>query len=206
MVTRQRITSQLGIELLAESEPRFKKSLYKALDLGPLAPPHTTTSMPQLPTEMLDCITDYLHDNPDALKACCIVSKSWVRCTRRHLFKCVDFKCSKGFGRWKTNFPDPVNSPAFHARSLFFHHADKLTDADVSWIQSFTSLVRLEVGTHKGPNYNGRPFFPLPRPLINPQVSKHGLDRPSITGNFRLDLFLPLPGGPACCRRRSNSK
>ena len=117
--------------------------------------------MPQLPTEMLDCITDYLHDNPDALKACCLVSVSRVPHTRKHLFKCVDFKYSGDFDRWKRKFPDPVKSPAIHTRSLFFRHADQLTDADVSWIRSFTNVVQLEVMACWNHDYYGRPFFPF---------------------------------------------
>ena len=118
-------------------------------------------SAPQLPTEMVDCITDLLRADPDALKACCLVSKSWIRRTRKHLFKCVDFKTPEDFGKWKRTFPNTVKSPAIHTRSLFFNDADKFTDVDVSWIQSFAGVVQLKVAACQDHDYYGRPFSPF---------------------------------------------
>ena len=118
-------------------------------------------SEPQLPTEMLDCITDFLHDNRDALKTCCLVSISWVPRTRKHLFKCVNFKYSGDFDKWKRNFPNPVKSPAIHTRSLFFRYADRLSDADVGWIRSFTNVVQLEMVACGILDYNRRLLSPF---------------------------------------------
>ena len=115
---------------------------------------------PRLPTELLDWISNLLHDDgQDALKAYCLVSKAWIYRARRHLFKCIHFQSYKLFGMWKTKFPDPVNSPAIHTRSLFINHAEEFTDADVSWIQSFTEVVQLEVTAFRDYDPNGRPAF-----------------------------------------------
>jgi len=35
-------------------------------------------SNPYLPPEILDYIVDLLHNSPNALKECCLVSKSWI--------------------------------------------------------------------------------------------------------------------------------
>ncbi|KAF9645264.1 hypothetical protein BDM02DRAFT_3073690, partial [Thelephora ganbajun] len=54
----------------------------------------TTMSSPHqshLPPEILDYIVDLLHDEPETLKQCCLVSKSWVSRTRKHLFANVEF-------------------------------------------------------------------------------------------------------------------
>jgi len=39
-----------------------------------------------LPLEVLDIVVDHLHDEPATLRACCVVSKSWVARSRAHLF------------------------------------------------------------------------------------------------------------------------
>ncbi|KAF9644814.1 hypothetical protein BDM02DRAFT_3067122, partial [Thelephora ganbajun] len=54
----------------------------------------TTMSNPyqvHLPPEILDCIVDFLRDQPETLKQCCLVSKSWVSRARSHLFTNVEF-------------------------------------------------------------------------------------------------------------------
>ncbi|KAF9643160.1 hypothetical protein BDM02DRAFT_3081141, partial [Thelephora ganbajun] len=54
----------------------------------------TTMSNPRqfhLPPEILDYIIDLLHDKPETLKQCCLVSKSWVSRTRKHLFADIEF-------------------------------------------------------------------------------------------------------------------
>ena len=70
-----------------------------------------------LPPEIYDHIVDFLHDNPDALKQCCLVSKSWAPRAQGHLFSRVTFK-SVGYSKWRKTFPNPANSPAYHTRTL----------------------------------------------------------------------------------------
>jgi len=82
-----------------------------------------------IPPEIHDLITDHLHNDPTALKACCLVSKSWIHRTRKHLFASLEFQLihplddSHPMGpcveSWKKTFPDPANSPAHHTRSLY---------------------------------------------------------------------------------------
>ena len=103
-----------------------------------------------LPPELLDHIVDHLHDNPTALKACCVVAKSWVPRARSHLFARVEFGISKNpIGRWMKTFPDPLNSPAHHTRSLFICGLAPATPQDVdispSWIRSFHNLADLHL-------------------------------------------------------------
>ncbi|KAF9642961.1 hypothetical protein BDM02DRAFT_3104213, partial [Thelephora ganbajun] len=46
---------------------------------------------PHLPPEILDYIVDFLYNEPETLKQCCLVSKSWVPRTRKHLFADINF-------------------------------------------------------------------------------------------------------------------
>lgn len=102
-----------------------------------------------LPPEILDLIVDHLHDEPATLKTCCIVSKSWVRRTRKHLFADIEFHASKShFELWMETFPDPSNSPAHHTRALSICGTPLATPAYVGvgdWIRSFRNIVRLRL-------------------------------------------------------------
>ena len=100
-------------------------------------------SDPRLLPEISDYIVDLLYDEPQALKQCCLVSKSWVPRTRRYLFRTVLFRRDTGVDAWKKAFPNPANSPAYHTHSLSF---EEITAADVedgSWIRAFSNVVRL---------------------------------------------------------------
>ena len=109
-----------------------------------------------LPSEILDIIVDHLHDEPTALKACCLVSKSWVPRTQRHLFDSVEFLSKSGptIESWMETFLDPSNSPAHYTRSL------RISDIQVTavaipdvlaQIHSFNRIVALAVGIENGP-------------------------------------------------------
>jgi hypothetical protein len=56
---------------------------------------------------MLDNVIDCLHDTRDALKNCCLVSKSWIPRTRKHLFATIAFTTTKRLQSWEETFPDP---------------------------------------------------------------------------------------------------
>ena len=77
-------------------------------------------SDPPLPEELLDSVVDFLYDERDALKSCCLVSKSWIPRTLEHIFAQVEFFGTENLESWKTTFPDPSTSPACYAKSLSF--------------------------------------------------------------------------------------
>ena len=74
--------------------------------------------LPSLPPEIIDLIVGHLYYKRTTLKACCLVSKSWVPRARRHLFARVDFWLPQSIRSWVKAFPDPSNSPAHHTRTL----------------------------------------------------------------------------------------
>ena len=97
-----------------------------------------------LPPEILDLIVDHLHDEPTTLRACCLVSKSWIPRTRRHLFARVEFRSSRLFKLWMKAFPDSSNSPAHYTRSLDLAHFSDATSPQVlDFICSFPLLEDL---------------------------------------------------------------
>ena len=111
---------------------------------------HSTAIMPSphLPAEMLDNIVDLLHDAREALGTCCLVSKSWVPRTRKHLFAHVALSYPTRLRSWKTTFPDPSTSPAHYTRSLFIQFPCAVTPADAEeggWIPTFSHVVSLAI-------------------------------------------------------------
>jgi hypothetical protein len=102
----------------------------------------TTTSRPSLPLEILDHIVDLLQDDSQALHQCCLVSKSWISRTRKHLFAGIKFRSNEDLDWWKKTFPDPMNSPAHHTRLLVVE-CNPNDAEESSWIQGFSRVERL---------------------------------------------------------------
>ena len=103
-----------------------------------------------LPPEILDLILHHLCDEPITLKACCLVSKSWVPWTRRHLFARVKFRSSRSFKFWMKAFPDPLDSPAHYARVLHLSGPEIVRFAVFDacpWVRSFGHVDELRVST-----------------------------------------------------------
>jgi hypothetical protein len=153
-------------------------------------------SNPRLPTEILDYIVDHLHDTEDALRNCCLVSKSWVPRTRKHLFAYIWFPTAESLESWETTFPDPLTSPARHAKTLLIDCPQVVTAADADaeargWITGFSRVVHLEVGA-RGSFVDPVSFVPFHRlsPILKSLcVTLFALSSPHI---FDLILSFPL--------------
>ena len=102
-----------------------------------------------LPPEIYDHIVDLLQVHPCALKQCCLISKSWVPRTRKHLFAEVRFSSGDRLKSWKNVFPDPASSPGYHTRTLSV--CRNLEDAgDGNWLAGFPRVERLEFALSAG--------------------------------------------------------
>ena len=145
------------------------------------------TTMPySFPPEILDQIVDHLHDEPAALEACCLVSKSWVPRTRTHLFTRVKFTSELPFGRWVKAFPNPSNSPAHYTRTLTVldHQATTAVAADVGpWIRAFHNVVHLHLFDRSLSPFHG----------LSPAIRSLRLDFPHARTSEILDLMCSFP-------------
>ena len=151
---------------------------------------------PYLPQEILDSVIDLLHDEPETLKRCCLISNSWVPRTRKYLFADIKFSSASDLESWKKTFPDITNSPAFHARTLFVGCPQFVVAADAEeggWIQTFSGVKSLDVDT--GDQYlraaavSLAPFCKFPPTLKSLYVGAIILPYP---GLFDLILSFPL--------------
>ena len=121
--------------------------------------PFFVMALPRLPQEIADYIVDLLHDEPETLKRCCLVSKSWISRVRRHLFYEIRIDSRADLAAWKRVFPDPANSPGYYTRSLRITSVD-VTAADFEeggWFRAFSNVVRLKACDCTG-NLSSLPF------------------------------------------------
>jgi len=104
-----------------------------------------------LPLDMLNLCVDYLHHERTALKACCLVSKSWVPWSRRHLFARIEFTHDIPFKSWVEAFPNPLISPAHHTRTLKIQGRCAIATPGVHvgrWVRAFHNIVCLHISNH----------------------------------------------------------
>ena len=111
--------------------------------------PVETTMLPSLPPEILDSIVDHLYGQPSELKACCLVSKSWVPRARRNLFAQIEFTSGQyPIRSWMNAFPDPSSSPGHHTRSLHLFDLNTIIAASLvapTWVRHFCHVEKLHV-------------------------------------------------------------
>jgi hypothetical protein len=151
-------------------------------------------SNPRLPAEMLDHVVDHLHDTEDALKSCCLVSKSWVPRTRKHLFAVVEFPTENILQSWRETFRDPSTSPACYTKTLSVGCSEALVPADEfedSWIRGFSRIVHLEVGSQERFDDVFWGFVPLHG--LSPVIKSLHMTVPDVPTPFIFDLIFSLP-------------
>jgi hypothetical protein len=148
-----------------------------------------------LPAEMLDHVADHLHDKPETLKQCCLVSKSWIPRTRKHLFADIKFYTAEKLQSWKATFPDSSTSPARYTKNLFVGCPEVVTAADAEgggWITCFCCVVSLRLSTPMlgtGPPSSLVPFHGFSPALKSLNVGFTVVPLPQI---FNLVLSFPL--------------
>jgi len=148
-------------------------------------------SNPPLPPEILDLVIDHLHDEPTALKACCVVSKSWIPRTRKHLFAQVNFPNPNILQSWKETFPDPFNSPAYYTHTLTYYPS--VGDAAVGdWITAFSHVVHLEVVGYGAPVAQTAASF-IPLHGFSPAIKSLSVYFPTLPTSAVFNLILSFP-------------
>ena len=145
---------QVGGQLTAEAE---EQTAGRCQNGSFIPSAETTMPNPYLPRETLDYIIDFLHDEPETLRGCCLISKSWVPRTRKHLFTDIKFRSVVDLESWKKTFPDPSNSPAYHTRTLSVRCPEEIayTDGEEDgWIRAFSRVERFNLVVSGNPLAN----------------------------------------------------
>jgi hypothetical protein len=140
-------------------------------------------SNPRLPVETLDHIIDQLHDTTDALRNCCLVSKSWIPRTRKHLFADIKLPTAESRQSWKKTFPDLSTSPAHYAKTLSVGYPGVVTSAEAgAWIRGFSRVIHLTMASNGPLAYSTTASF----------VTFHGFS-PIMKSLYVNLLALPFP-------------
>ena len=156
----------------------------------------TTMSNPyrsHLPPEILDYIVDLLQDEREALKECCLVSRSWVSRARKHLFANIKFHCAADIELWKKTFPNRSNSPACHTHTLLVRCPEVITAADAEeggWIRTFPRVARLRV--HGNPA-NDMEVSLIPFHVFSPVLKSLSIFFNTLPNSQVFDLISSLP-------------
>jgi hypothetical protein len=146
------------------------------------------------PSEILDCIIDLLHDQPKTLERCCLVSKSWIPRTRKHLFAEIIFHDEKRLKLWKKTFPDPSTSPAHYAKTLFVGRPQAVVAADAEpggWIRGFSGVVNLMVGSQLLPA--DRSIYLVPLHGLSPGIKSLHVTVPALPPSRIINLISSFP-------------
>jgi len=155
-------------------------------------------SNPPLPPEIFDYIVDILHDEPKTLQNLCLVAKSRVPRTRKHLFADIKFSSPKDLESWKKTFPDPSNSPAYHTLALSVNCPAAVMAEDMEeggWIRAFSHVLRLEVESGSTPTVTDSRVSLVPfhgfSPVLKSLHVSFALSRPQ-SSVFELIISFPL--------------
>ncbi|KAF9789318.1 hypothetical protein BJ322DRAFT_530563 [Thelephora terrestris] len=107
----------------------------------------------RFPQEIIDHIIDILRHQPRTLSQCCLVSKSWVPRTRKHLFGTIIVRARADLAAWDKAFPNPLDSPASYTRFLGVGHTRVVAAIleDCGLIKPFLGVVRLEIWSRMRP-------------------------------------------------------
>jgi hypothetical protein len=107
-------------------------------------------SPPHLAPEIFDQILDNFCEEPEVLKNCCIVAKSWISRTRKHLFAETRFNDHRALQSWKKAFSNPLSSPGRFTKTLYIASLHNVTMADGDangWIRAFSNVCVFDVDT-----------------------------------------------------------
>ena len=152
-------------------------------------------SNPRLPVELLDHVVDLLHGKEDALRNCCLVSKSWIPRTRKHLFALIEFRSPDDLKSWKETFPDPSTSPAHHTETLSIGCPHVVTAADAEpggWITGFSRVVHFDM-VEKGVSSDQLKILPTPFHGFSPVVKFLSVNFISLPSSQIFNLILSFP-------------
>jgi len=130
-----------------------------------------TVVIPSIPQDIVDQILDHLVIDSDsrALRACALVSKSWVESCQRHLFYTALFT----FGsvrEWARDIPVPEESPARHVRDLRICVGGKdwVPEKFFEYTSWFTNVRRLTLLGRGGfPPFRTPSLWRLPRSVAS---------------------------------------
>ena len=117
-------------------------------------------SRPRFPPEIFDHLIDLLRNNRGTLKQCCLVSKSWISRTRKHLFARIEFRSGPRF------VEEDISGPYELTRTLAIDLREGNIEDD-DWIRGFSCVKQLSLSAFHAIVSSFDPFYNLSSSLIS---------------------------------------
>jgi len=143
--------------------------------------------IPYLPPEILDYIIDFLHDDRETLKECCLVSGPWAPRARRHLFAEIKIGLEGDLKLWKKRLSGTAYPLTRHTHTLSIGCPEFVVEADAGeggWIRAFSSVEKLKVDNGAWPLDTSRcpltPFHGFSSTLKSLRVDSIALPSPQL--------------------------
>jgi len=173
-------------------------------------PPRDTVSaplqdtIPIIPLDIINEILDHLATDFRTLRACALVSRSWIQPCQRLLFHTARFTPTSAF-QWLQTFPVRDESPAHHVRDLLLGvgQVDGIPEKFFGCIPWFTAVERLFLTgygggllRYRGPSLGYVWFPPLWEPYfwnIPRSVTSLTIETGAVTLMQVRDIMAQLP-------------
>jgi len=100
----------------------------------------------RVPQELVEMMINHLRSDIGALKACCVVNKTWVARSRYHLFYQVEILDDTQLHSWASTFRYPANDVGGFVRRLHIAHPRMLEDVSEFSLEQFTNVEYFSLG------------------------------------------------------------
>ena len=118
-------------------------------------------SFPYLPQEIKDHVIDLLHEDDETLRSCALVSRSWLRQSRKHLFAEVRI----GYHllvKWCRNIAPGEDGLSSFARTLeVSHRSPREFDVVMPHLGSFKRVESLMISDYDCMDLDNEPYLPI---------------------------------------------
>lgn len=128
----------------------------------------------KLPEGVVSMIVANLQADPQSLKACSLVSRSWTKESQRHLFRSISIDSRQSADLW---FSPDTHRLATHVRSV--HLSMEAIAGTEAGLNRFSSVKTLRISGWSGPQHSlPTGWFPLDRTvenleLVQPEGTTH---------------------------------
>ena len=117
--------------------------------------------LPYLPQEIKDQVIDLLHDDDETLRSCALVSRSWLRQSRKHLFADVQIVYHL-LMKWCRNIaPGEDGLSSFTRRLGVSHRSPREFEIVMPHLNSFKRVESLVISDYDCMDLDNEPYLPI---------------------------------------------
>lgn len=116
---------------------------------------------PYLPQEIKDHVIDLLHEEDETLRSCALVSRSWLRQSRKHIFADVQIRYHL-LMKWCRNVPPGEDGLSSFTRRLdLSHRSPREFEIFMPHLSSFKRVESLVISDYDCMDLDNEPYLPI---------------------------------------------